>query len=107
MHFECLLFYNFRFMNSNCGCTQSSTHSTQHLPQLTIINVVFLFLLYFFILQSVRNENTVSIAMIIIIMPHPINSFLAGNVEGQNYFMSWGLRGERFIDIGPQDIRNN
>lgn len=75
--FASFFFYNFRFMNSNYGCTQSST---QHLPQLTIINVVFSLIL-FFILQSVRNENTVFIAIIIIIMPRPINLFLAGYVE--------------------------
>lgn len=40
-------------------------------------------------------------------MPHPINSYLAGNIEGQAYILSMGLREERFIEIDPQDIYNN
>lgn len=44
MHLECLRFYNFLFNELKLfGCTQSST---QHLPQLTIINVV-VFMFYF------------------------------------------------------------
>lgn len=90
MHFECLLFYNFHFMNSNCGCCTQS--STQHLPQLTIIKMSFFFLVFYFLCSNRFVMKTqFFIAIIIIVMPHPINSFLAGNVEGQHTLLVMGI----------------